>query len=106
MQLGSSPITGTPRSTNGASAASVRSASRFASSTLPMERKVRPQHSGRDPVGGLRDMHRVAAGSEHADRRVEILALEVAVESVGEEHDLPALSTVMPGLVPGIHVLL
>ena len=54
MQLGSSPITGTPRETNGASAASVRSASRRASSTLPMARNVRPQHSGRvEPSTGL-----------------------------------------------------
>src|SRR5262249_23994269 len=45
-QLGSSPTTGMPRATNGASAAIERSASLRASSTSPTDRNVRPQQSG------------------------------------------------------------
>ncbi len=52
MQLGSSPTTGTPRSTNGVTAAMTRSASRRASATLPTARNVRPQQSGRKPSVG------------------------------------------------------
>ena len=44
---GSRPTTQAPRSTCGASAATIRRASRFASSTIPAARYVRPQHSGR-----------------------------------------------------------
>ena len=47
MQLGSSPTTGMPRASSGASAATQRSASRRASSTSPTARNVRPQQSGR-----------------------------------------------------------
>ena len=34
-----------------------------------------------------RDMHVVAGGAEHGERGVEILALEQAIEGVGEQHD-------------------
>ena len=89
MQLGSSPTTGTPRATNGASAATQRSASRRASSTRPTERNVRPQQSGRDePSAGCGEMHAVAGGGQHGERSLEVLRLEIAVEGVGEEHDL------------------
>ena len=39
-------------------------------------------------VDRQRRMHMVAGGDQHAERRVEILALEIAVEGVGEQHDL------------------
>ena len=39
------------------SASSMRRASRFASSTRPAARKVRPQHSGRAPIVGRGDVH-------------------------------------------------
>ena len=96
MQLGSRPTTGTPRATNGASAASVRSASRRASSTLPTDRNVRPQHSGRPPSAGLGRCTAIAGRVEHRDRGLEILRLEVAVEGVGEQDDLAVATTSRP----------
>ena len=38
-------------------------------------------------VRGLRQMHAVAGGGEHAERGLDVLRLEIAVEGVGEEHD-------------------
>ncbi|GMO16202.1 hypothetical protein BwSH20_64490 [Bradyrhizobium ottawaense] len=35
-------------------------------------------------------MHAIAAGREHAERGVEVLALIDAVEGIGEQHDLAA----------------
>ncbi len=98
-QLGSSPITGTPRATNGASTASVRSASRRASSTLPTERKVRPQHSGRVAVSRRREMNPIAGRGEHGQRGVDVFSFEIAVEGVGEQHDRRRFRVRLP---PGI----
>ena len=44
-------------------------------------------------------MNPIAGGSEHRERGVDILALEIAVEGVGEQNDFFA---VMPGFMPGI----
>ncbi len=72
----------------------MRSASLRASSTRPTARKVRPQHSGRPgrrPRVGT--CTRLAGRDEHRQRRVDILRLEIAVEGVGEQHDLRAIAT-------------
>ena len=42
-------------------------------------------------VGGLCDVHRIAGCSQNRDGGVEVLALEIAVEGIGEEHDLAAI---------------
>src|SRR6185437_5925677 len=65
----------------------------------------------RRAVNWLRNMDLIAASVQHRDRGVEVLALEVAIEGIGEEYDFfllirLTLSAVMPGLVPGIHALL
>ena len=49
---------------------------------------MRPQHGGRLPLDGLRQMHAITAGRKHAQRGVEILALIDAIERVGEQNDL------------------
>src|SRR5262249_33294521 len=41
--------------------------------------------------GGLRQVHRIAAGGEHGERGLDVLRLEVAGEGVGKEHDRPRL---------------
>ena len=64
---------------------------------LPTERNVRPQHSG--PLVAVRRQRRmdaIAAGDQHAQRGVEIFALEIAVESVGEQHDFPRARIFFP----------
>ena len=86
-QDGSSPITGMPRASQGASASRTRFASARASSTRPADRKVRPQHSGRPPSLRLRDVHAVARRLQHADRGAQVLGLEVAIEGIDEQHD-------------------
>ena len=53
----------------------------------------RRERCGRSTAGAtshrrLGDMHAIAAGVQHRERRIEILALEIAVERIGEEHDL------------------
>ncbi len=55
-QLGSSPTIGAPRSRNGCSAFSVRDISARAASTLPTERNVLPQQSGRFDPSAARAM--------------------------------------------------
>ena len=97
-QDGSSPSTGTPRATQGASAASMRCASTRASSTRPADRNVRPQHSGLLAALRLRDMHAVARGLQHADRGARVLGLEIAVEGIHQQHHF-ALAALRPGAV-------
>ncbi len=41
-------------------------------------------------VGRHRKMDLIASRAQHRDRRVEILALEIAIEGVGEEDDVAA----------------
>ena len=77
-----------PRSTYGASASSMRRASRFASSTSPAARNVRPQHSGAVAARCTA----VARRLEHLQRRARVLRLEVAVEGVDEQHDVAVAS--------------
>ena len=60
-----------------------------ASSTLPTDRNVRPQHSGRDDLSaGCAIWTLVAARSEHGERGIDVLALEVAIEGIGEQDDV------------------
>ena len=53
-------MTGTPRSTNGFSTVMVRNASSLACSTIPTDRKVRPQHNGRMAEAGTPGGSRLA----------------------------------------------
>ena len=48
-------------------------------------------------IGRRREMDPIAGGGQHRERRIDILALEIAIESVGEENDLAGPSAVMPG---------
>ena len=65
----------------------MRSASLRASSTLPTERKVRPQQR---VVRHFRRgyMNAIAACASTVERCIEILTLEIAIEGVGEQDDL------------------
>ena len=71
-----------------------RSAASTRSASAAPRRRARPtgtcgrSRAAAPPFGGRRHVHAVAAGAEHGERRVEVLALEIAIERVGEEHDL------------------
>ena len=55
-------------------------------------REKRPPAAQRPAaVGGLREMHAIAACDQHAQRGVEIFALVDAIEGIGEQHDLAAV---------------
>ena len=74
MQLGSSPTTGTPRSTNGVTAAMTRS--RFTTRLRDLaDRQKRPAAAKRtEAVGWRRDVHAVTARLQDALCRMEIFA--------------------------------
>ena len=93
MQLGSSPTTGTPRATKGVERRerALGFRARLRRPGRPTETCGRSRAAARRAVGRLRQMHAVAGGLEHRERGVEILALEIAVEGVGEQHDLAAV---------------
>ena len=40
-------------------------------------------------IGGLRQTHAIPCCGEHGERSVDVFRLEVAVERIGKEHDLP-----------------
>ena len=42
-------------------------------------------------------VHLIAARREHSERGIDVLALEVAVEGVGEQHDLSFAAAILPG---------
>src|SRR6266404_3439174 len=86
MQLGSRPTNGVARSRKGASAATQRSVNE------PDREEGAP--AAERPVvtvGGLRQMHGIAAGGKYRERGLDVLRLEVAVKGVGKEHDRSCL---------------
>ena len=88
MQLGSSPTTGMPRATQRRKRgdAALGLAPRLVDEPDREERAPAAERT-RAAVHGLRQMHAVAGGGEHAERGLDVLRLEIAVEGVGEEHD-------------------
>ena len=69
---------------------------------------MRPQHSGRfDAVSGRCQMHAITGGIEHGQRRIEIFALEIAIEGIGKKHDLATVVSLRHARrwCAGIHVL-
>ena len=101
MQLGSSPITGTPRATIGRDRRdhALGLAPRLVDLADRQEGAAAAERALR-AVRGLRDVHRVAGGAQHRHGGVEVLALEVAVEGVGEQDDLAPLSSAPPRALP------
>ena len=66
---------------------SVRRASSRALSTMPADRKLRPQHSGRPRTFGI--THAISGGGEHAQRGAQIFRFEPAIERVRKQMTSP-----------------
>ena len=89
-QLGSRPITGTPRST--IRRERVERALRFAPRLLDLADREKGASAAERAraVGRRREMDPIAGRVQYRHRRVNIFALEVAIERVGEQNDFAA----------------